>query len=349
MHALTLHAPGDVRHESVPDPVLRLPSDTIVRVLKTAVCGSDLHGYHGREIGLDPGTIVGHEFVGEVLEVGEQVRSVRPGDVVVGAFSTSCGNCVACNRGLTARCLAGGEVFGWVSSGTGLQGAQAERVRVPLADGTLVKCPPELDLELALLAGDVLSTGLFCAEAGGVGPGQTVVVLGAGPVGLAAVMAARAMGAEVVMNIDRIPGRLQQAERFGARPVHLDDDDVVAIVREAGGGLGADAVLEVVGSKAATRLAYEIVRPGGTISAVGVHTESNLAFTAGEAYDKNLTYRAGRCSARAMMQRALGLMTSGVIDPSPMITHRMPLSAGPNAYALFAARAEGCQKIVLEP
>ncbi len=189
MHGLTLHAPGDLRHESVPEPSLRQPTDAIVRVLKTAICGSDLHGYNGREAGLDPGTVVGHEFVGEVIDVGSEVVTLQRGVQVVGAFSTSCGQCRACRAGLTARCSIGGEVFGWVSDGVGLAGAQAEYLRVPLADGTLVAIPDDLDAERALFAGDVLSTGLFCAESGGASPGNIVVVLGAGPVGLAAAMA----------------------------------------------------------------------------------------------------------------------------------------------------------------
>ena len=332
----------------VPDPVLTGPGDALVRVTHTSVCGSDLHPYHGREAGLDPGTVVGHEFLGEVIEVGSGVEGFSAGDVVVSPFSTSCGSCAPCLEGLTSRCERG-QLFGWVAGGTGLQGAQAEYVRVPLADATLVAAPAGLDPEAALLAGDVLSTGLFCAESGGVGAGSVVAVVGCGPVGLMCVLAARELGAEQVFAVDRVPERLALAARFGAVATDFDTDDPLTRVREASAGRGADVVLEAVGSPASSRLALELVRAGGTIAAAGVHSEPHFAFSPGEAYDKNLTYRAGRCPVRSMMRRALALMTTGRIDPSPLVSHRMALEEGPAAYELFDRRREGCTKVILLP
>jgi threonine dehydrogenase-like Zn-dependent dehydrogenase len=192
MRAITYHAPHDLRVERVPDPVLLAPTDALVQVRLAAICGSDLHVWHGRETGLDPGTVMGHEFLGEVVEKGA-ASSLRVGDIVVSPFTTSCGACFYCTGGLTARCVHG-QLFGWVEHGAGLHGAQAELVRVPLADTTLVPLPPGLAPEAGLLLGDVLATGHHCAVMAGAGPGTVCAVVGAGPVGLMAVLAARELG-----------------------------------------------------------------------------------------------------------------------------------------------------------
>lgn len=344
--ALTLHAPRDIRCETVPDPRLERPTDAIVRVELGAVCGSDLHVYHGREAGLDPGTVMGHEFLGEVVEVGPEVRGLRPGAPVVSPFTTSCGSCFYCARGLTCRCPAG-ELFGWVADGAGLQGAQAEYVRVPLADSTLVAVPPDVSREAALFAGDVLSTGFFCAESAGFGEGAVVAVLGCGPVGFMAVLAARELGAGRVVAVDSVPERLRLVEALGARGVDRSREDPLEALREETDGRGADAVLEVVGSPEATRLAFELVRPGGTISAAGVHTEAHLAFSPVEAYDKNLTYRAGRCPARSYMDRGLELARAGRYDLEAIVSHRLTLDEGRRAYEIFDQKLEGCTKVLL--
>ena len=349
LRALTFHAPEDVHHETVPDPVLREPGDAIVRVERTAICGSDLHVYHGREVGLDAGTTLGHEFLGEVVEVGPAVERFRPGDRAVSAFSTSCGTCFYCERGLTSRCEKGGEVFGWVERGAGVEGAQSELVRVPLADGTLVRCPEDTPLDEALLAGDVLSTGFFCADAAGIRPGDVVVVLGCGPVGLCAVLGAREAEAGRVLAVDRVPERLALAADYGAETIDFGAIDPVVPVREATAGRGADVVLEVVGSPQATRLGVDLLRPGGTLSAAGVHTEATFAFTPGEAYDKNLTYRAGRCPARAYAERMLTAIRDRRFDLSAMISHKIPLAEGVHGYRIFADKLDGCTKVLLEP
>lgn len=345
MRALVYRGVESLAYETVPDPAIAAPGDAVVRVEAAGVCGSDLHVYHGRETP-DAGTVMGHELAGEVVEVGPGVRGLAPGDRVVAPFTTSCGECFYCRGGLTARCERG-ELFGWVEGGRGLHGAQAEHVRVPLADSTLVKVPEGLAAELALLAGDVLATGFYGAERAGAVPGAAVAVVGCGAVGACAAIAARELGAERVFAIDPVAERRELAARFGAEP--LDPAEAVAAVREATGGRGADAAVEAVGSPAATRLAVELVRPGGTISALGVHHEPALALSPAETYDKNLTYRSGRCPARYYLPRLLDLLAAGRVDPAPLISHRLPLDRGAEAYALFAARRGGITKAVLCP
>lgn len=347
MKAVTFQDVERVRAENVPDPKLLDPRDAIVRVTHTAVCGSDLHVYHGRESGLDRGTIMGHEFVGEVLALGQDVTGLDVGTRVASPFTTSCGTCFYCRSGLTCRCT-GGQLFGWVQDGHGLHGVQAEQVRVPHAAGTLVPLPTGLAPELALLAGDVLATGTFCAEQGGVSKDTVVAVVGCGPVGLCAIRAAKRLGAERVFAYDLLPERLAFAASLGAEPVDARRTDPVTPIHAFTEERGADVVLEVVGSPKATRLAFELVRPGGTLSAVGVHTEPHLAFSPGEAYDKNLTYRAGRCPARHYLPALLEELRGGADGLEKLFSHRMSLDDCSDAYALFAAREGGCTKILFE-
>jgi threonine dehydrogenase-like Zn-dependent dehydrogenase len=352
VRALTFHSPGQILCEEVPEPVIEQPTDALVRVRLAGLCGSDLHVYRGHETGLDAGTVMGHELVGEVMEVGSEVSGISVGDAVVSPFTTSCGQCFYCRRGLTCRCLAG-ELFGWVEGGRGLQGAQGELVRVPLAASTLVPLPPEVladnrRAEAALFAGDVLATGYFCAEQGNVGPGTVVVVLGCGPVGLMAVLGARRLGAAEVLAVDAVPERLELAEGFGARPVPLGDDPG-GEVRRLTDGRGADSVLEAAGGPQALRLGMELLRPGGTLSAAAVHTEARLAFSPAEAYDKNLTFRTGRCPARHYLDQLLPWALSGEVNLSAIVSHRLPLAGGPRAYEIFDKKLEGCTKVVLKP
>jgi threonine dehydrogenase-like Zn-dependent dehydrogenase len=343
MHGLVFVEPGKVEVTTVADPSLEAATDAIVRVEVAGLCGSDLHVYRGREQGLDPGTVMGHELLGEVVAVGRGVERFRVGDRVVSPFSTSCGACWFCRRGLTARCQHG-QLFGWVAGGHGLAGCQAELVRVPLADTTLLAVPPEVPAEEALLVGDVLATGWFGAENGGVGPGSVVAVIGLGAVGVSAVMAAAALGAERVLAIDPVADRRHLAARFGGEPVALEAASEVAA--QASPAAGVDVVIEAVGSPEATRLAYQLVRPGGTISAVGVHTEAALAVSPGALYDKNLTYRAGRCPARALASRLLPLVATRRWPLAALVSHRLPLAAGPDAYAAFDRREAGWSKVV---
>ena len=347
MRGLVFHGVRDVRVEDVPDPRIVEPSDAIVRVERAAVCGSDLHVWHGRERGLDRGTVLGHEFVGTVVEVGPDVRRFRRDDRVVSPFTTSCGACFACRDGLTARCVRS-QLFGWVAQGAGLHGGQAELVRVPLADATLVALPQDLPAETAILLGDVLPTGWYCAERAGVNPGGTYAVVGCGPVGLMAVVAARELGASRVWAVDTVPERLARAERFGATPIPAGTEAASA-VRDATDGRGVDAVLEAVGNAASHRTAIDLVRLGGTISVVGVHNEAGFPFTPAELYDRNLTYRVGRCPARHLIDRLLAWTLERRVDVGSVFTHRMVLERAPDAYRLFDAKDDGCVKVALEP
>lgn len=348
MLAITFQEVEQVSLEKVSDPQIESPGDAIVAVHLAGLCGSDLHVFHGRERGIDPGTALGHEFVGEIVAIGSEVSQLQPGSWVVSPFTTSCGDCDACSHGLTARCRRG-QLFGWRERGQGLHGAQAEFVRVPLADSTLVEIPDGVSPENALLAGDVLSTGYFCADQGGVRPGTTAVVVGCGPVGLMTILAARHLGAERVFAVDRLADRLRLAAGFGGEPIDMESSSPYEMVQQATDGAGADVVLEAVGNPSASRLALDLVRPGGTISAVGVHTTPEFAFSPVEAYDKNLTYKTGRCPARHYMDLVLPLLTETQIDPASIVSHRLPLSEGVHGYDIFANRLEGCTKVLLVP
>lgn len=348
MRALTFHGKQDIRYESVPDPALLSPSDVIIKVYLAGICGSDLHVYHEREKGLDSGTVMGHEFAGEIIDVGREVKDFKRGDLVFAPFTTNCGKCFYCRIGLTARCTQS-QLFGWVQNGGGLQGGQAEFVRVPLAEATLLKMPEEVLPEEALLLGDIFSTGYFCADMANLQPDGTSAVIGCGPVGLMAIIGARELGAEKIFAIDAVPERLALAQRFGARPINFHKEDPVEILREATEGRGADAVMEVVGNESAMRLALALVRPGGIISVAGVHNEAQFAFTPNEAYDKNLTYRVGRCSARHYAERLLPIVQKKKYDLTAIISHRLPLHQGVAGYKIFDEKLEGCTKVVLKP
>lgn len=347
MRALVFRGVGAVRLETVPDPTIRQPTDAIVEVGTTAICGSDMHVWHGREAGLDDGTVMGHEFVGRVVALGSDVRGLTVGDLVMSPFTTSCGACEPCLRGLTARCVSG-RLYGWVENGEGLHGAQAEYVRVSLAASTLVPVPDGVTADEALLLGDVMSTGYYGAEMARVDPTRACAVVGCGPVGLMAVLGARILGAEQVHALDTVPERLDLAREFGAEPLDAGDPDALASLLDRDGG-GPASVVEAVGSDPALRLAYDIVGPGGTIAAVGVHTSPGFAFTPAELYDKNVTFATGRCPARSVLERLIPTVRSQRFTPASIITHRLGLDAGAAAYELFDERRDGCVKVVLEP
>ena len=348
MEALTFQGVGVVRIAAVPEPRISHPRDAIVAVTLAGVCGSDLHAYHGRERGLDPGTVMGHEMVGRIVEVGAAVHGLAPGDRVACPFTTSCGACWYCAHGLSARCTEG-QLFGWVSNRVGLQGAQAPRVRVPLADTTLLGLPDDLDDREALLLCDVLPTGHFGANQAGAGPGVAVAVLGLGPVGLCAIVAARELGAGPIHAVDTVPERLARASACGAVAVDARAGDPVAAIRDSTGGRGADAVIEAIGSPEAAALAWALVRPGGTIATVGVHHGPQFPFSPAQAYDRNLTWRIGRSPARSLMEGLIPLLRRQRAELGSLITHRLPLAEGPEGYALFDLKRDGCIKLVLAP
>ncbi|HEV8513299.1 MAG TPA: alcohol dehydrogenase catalytic domain-containing protein, partial [Cyclobacteriaceae bacterium] len=307
MKALTFIGVEKINYETVADPAILDSKDVIVKVSCCAICGSDLHVYHGREVGIDQHTCMGHEFAGEVVEVGKDLKELRRGDVVISPFTISCGHCYYCKIGLTSRCIEN-KLFGWVEDGKGLHGGQAEYVRVPLADSTLIKLPEEVSIEEGVLAGDVISTGFYSAKRAQIKKDGVYAVVGCGPVGLMAILGAREYGAEKIYAIDKESSRLEVAKQFGAVPIDASKNNALEIVKEASQGRGADAVMEAIGNAFSLQLSYNLVRPGGIISSVGVCTEKHLPFSPVQAYDKNLTYASGRCPARAMMPTILPLI-----------------------------------------
>lgn len=348
MKALTFGGQETVHYESVPDPIIEEPTDVIVKIHLTAICGSDLHVYHQREKGLDQGTTMGHEFVGEIVEMGGEVKAFKTGDIVFSPFTTNCSRCYYCRKNLTSLCKEG-LLFGWVQNGKGLQGVQAEYARVPLADSTLLRLPGNVVPEEGLLLCDCFSTGYFCAEMAEIRPGGVYAVVGCGPIGLMAIVATRDLGGEQVYGIDAIPHRLLLGQEFGAIPINYEEDDPAEILRALTGGRGADAVLEAVGNASAAKSAMNLVRPGGIIAVVGFHTDNQFSFTPVEAYHKHLTYKVGRCPAQHYMKRLLPLVQEKRYPLVSVISHRLPLSQGVRAYEIFDKKLEGCVKIVLEP
>lgn len=350
MRGLVLQGVGDVRYRTdLPEPVLVAPTDAVVRVTAAGLCGSDLHPYLGREpVGW--GVIPGHELVGEVVAVGEAVTTVRPGDRVLSPFTTSCGHCGPCRRGLSARCDHG-QLLGYAppagAAGTTLDGGQAELVRIPLADGTLVSVPDDVDDATAVLLCDNLPTGWYAAERAGVPAGGTVAVVGLGAVGLCAVIAAFALGAGRVHAFDPVADRRDRARRLGAEVAHPDDaDELVA------GGLTVDAAIEAAGPVEAQHLAAGLVGPGGTLSIIAVQTAAVFGVPPVLAYDRNLTIRSGRAPVRSLLDRLLPGVVAGelVVPVDLVVTHPdVALADGPASYARFAAREPGVVKLLLRP
>ena len=345
MKGVCFKSVGEVDTLEMVDPEIQQPTDAILKVTMAGLCGSDLHLFHGREVGVDQGTVMGHEVVGEVVAVGSDVNKLKVGDVAFAPFTTSCGNCFYCQSGLTARCIHG-QLFGWREQDQGLHGCQSEFVRVPLADGTLKKKPAGLSNVSALLLADNFSTGFFCAEMADISPEKTCVVIGCGTVGLLSIIAAKHLGAEKLYAIDPVPNRRKEAEALGALP--LTPENAVAAIEDATDQRGADSVMELVGNPAAQQLAYRVMRPGGTMSVVGCHCTPNFAFSPIDAFDKNLTYRTGRCPARHYMDKLTDRVASGEFEIDSFVTHHFSVDESVRAYDVFSNRKDGCVKAVFE-
>jgi 2-desacetyl-2-hydroxyethyl bacteriochlorophyllide A dehydrogenase len=344
MQAVTFQAPHEIRVEERPEPELLAADDAIVRVTATGVCGSDLHIYHGR-VAIEPGFTIGHEYVGEVVAAGDGVTSVAVGDRVLGCFQVACGTCFFCRRGDYHKCD-GSRTFGHGATLGGLQGTQAELALVPHANLTLRRIPEGLSEDAALFAGDVMGTGYHATVAAGVKAGDSVAVLGLGPVGLCAVQAARAAGAAQVIAVDSVEARLAMAGSFGAEPVHLTEQDPRAAVKAATAGRGADVCVEAVGDPRALELAIRLTSKCGVVSVVGVYAE-RCEIHMGLLWIKAQTMRTGHANVIGHLDAVLALMAAGQLDPTPLVTHHMPLSDAPEAYALYDRRE--ALKIVLNP
>ncbi|CAG8514394.1 2679_t:CDS:2 [Ambispora gerdemannii] len=347
MQAVTYQKPYTIVVEKVPIPELIESTDVIVKVIVSGLCGSDLHVYRHHEERLDKGTIMGHEFVGVVDKKGLDVKNLDIGDRVLSPFTTNCGECFYCTRGITCRCDKG-KLYGWIAKGEGIHGAQTEYVRVPLADSTLVKCPEKISNIEALLAGDVFSTGLFCAE-NGIGnlsaierEQSVIVVLGCGPVGLMSIVSAIHLGAKNVLAVDSIGERLQLAKDYGAMTViNFLNEDVYEMIKGITDTRGADVVLEAVGNNKALELAFKILRPAGIISSVGVHSGKVFPFSPEDGYNKNVTYKSGRCPARHMITKTLPLLEAKKYNVEKIVSHRFKLCDAVHGYTIFEQHLEG--------
>ncbi|MGY1774136.1 zinc-dependent alcohol dehydrogenase family protein [Blastococcus sp. SYSU D00813] len=331
MRGAVLHAPGDVRVEDRPDPRIEQPTDAVVRLAATCVCGSDLWPYRGADTVAGPAPM-GHEYVGVVEEVGSEVTSLRPGQFVVGSFLASDNTCEICRAGYQSRCVHAFPV--------GAIGTQAEYARIPLADGTLVATPemPGADLVPGLLAAsDVLGTGWFAAVAAEAGPDKTVAVVGDGAVGLLGVLAARQLGAEQIIAFSRHADRQALAREFGATDVLTTrGDEGVAELEELTGGLGAHSVIEAVGTQESMMQAIRATRPGGHVGYVGVAHE--VALPGDELFFSGVHLHGGPAPVRRFLPELIDLITSRAIDPGRVFDLALPLEQAAEGYRAMDER-----------
>jgi threonine dehydrogenase-like Zn-dependent dehydrogenase len=388
MKATVWKGPNNVQVEQVPDPSILNTHDAIIRVTSTAICGSDLHLLQAYVPAMVPGDILGHEFMGEVVEVGPQVSKVKVGDRVVVPFPIACGVCSACQKGLYSVCEntnpnawmpeqlfghATAGVFGYSHLTGGYAGGQAEFVRVPFADVGPLKVPDGMSDEQALFLSDILPTGHMGAEMCDIKPGDIIAVWGCGPVGQFAIASAYMLGAERVIAIDRFPYRLQMArEKAGAETINYEEVDVLEALNEMTGGRGPDACIDAVGMEAhghgpmylydramhaarvetdrpiALREAIMACRTGGIVSVIGVYGGFIDRFPMGAVMNKSLTIRSGQCHVHRYMQPLLERIQTGEIDPTFIITHTLPLEQAAHGYDIFKNKLDNCEKVVLK-
>ena len=388
MKALCWHGANDVRVDNVPEPTIINQRDAIVKITSTAICGSDLHLYNGYIPTMQSGDIMGHEFMGEVVELGSEVKNLKKGDRVVIPFTISCGSCFFCNRDLWSLCdnsnpNAGlaekiyghspAGLFGYSHLTGGYAGGQAEYARVPFADVGPLKIPDGLSDEQVLFLTDIFPTGYMAAENCNIQPGDTVAVWGCGPVGQFAIRSAFMLGADRVIAIDRIPERLQMAAAAKAEIINYEEMDAGEAVTEMTGGRGPDACIDAVGmeahgtgldalydkAKQAVRLESDrptalrqvilACRKGGTVSIPGVYGGFVDKVPLGAAFNKGLTMKMGQTHVHRYLRPLLDRVQKGEIDPTFVITHRMKLDEAPDAYEIFKQKKDNCIKVVLKP
>ena len=345
MKALCYHGARDIRCDSMDDPVPQSARDAIIRMTACSICGSDLHIYHGHGFSDDIGFCVGHEAVGEVVEVGRAVTRLKPGDQVMVSAAVGCGACRSCLSGNVLGCE--NDAGGCYGLSAALQGVQADYFRVPAADANATKIPEGITRDQALLMTDALATAWFGARNADIRPGSSVAVIGLGPIGLMAVDSAFVMGAHVVYAIDPVAERRALAEASGAIALH--PDTALEHIREATRGRKLDCVVEVVGSDATVDFALRLVRRRGTVSVIGVQQSRRFAFPLERAFAAGLTFRTGTCSVPEEWPALIPLVQSGRLRPERTISHHLPLSQGAHAYAMFEARQAGTLKMVLTP
>lgn len=345
MKALRYFGPRDVRYESMDDPVLHDDRDVLVRVTGCAICGSDLHIYHGEGFSEDLGFCVGHEAVGEVVEIGRAVRRLKSGDKVMISAAVGCGACTSCLRGDIVRCETGsGSCYGLSSK---LQGSQAEAVRVPAGDFNAALIPEGISEDQALLMTDGMATAWYGARNADISSGKTVAIVGLGPIGLMAVEQAFVLGAARVFAVDPVAERRAIAETLGA--VALHPDDAVETMRELTRGRMADSIVEAVGPARTIDLAINLAARRGTVSVIGVNQDRRFDFPMGRAFMMGLTFRIGTCSVQETWPELIPLLQAGRLHPERFISHRLPLSEGAQAYAMFDGRKDGALKMILTP
>lgn len=385
MKALCWHGKGDMRCETVPDPEIKDGRDAIIRVTSCAICGSDLHLYGGFVPGMKSGDVMGHETMGEVVAVGRDNQKLKVGDRVVVPFTISCGECEFCKRGLYSVCELsnpnGAEqakivgyptagLFGYTHMYGGFPGGQAEYLRVPYADVGPIVVPEGLTDDQVLFLSDIFPTGWMAAENCDIQPGQTILVFGCGPVGQFAIRSAFMMGAERVIAIDEVPERLQMARDAGAETLDFSDGDLQERIKAMTGGRGPDGVIEAVGLEShgaggmlekvqetvakrmerpyALNEAIIACRPGGTISLPGVFV-GGVPTMMGAFVAKGLTLRTGQTHVQRYLEPLMKKIEDGEIDPGFLITHKIKLEDGPDAYKMFQEKTDGCIKVVINP
>ena len=346
MRGVVFREAGAVGVVDVPEPSIEDPGDAILRVTRTAICGSDLHLYH-RKAPIEPGEILGHEAVGIVEAVGAGVERFRPGGRAVAAFVVACGSCWFCGNGQTSLCddlrMPGTGIFGG-----SLPGTQAQRVRVPRADFNLLGVPEGVDDERALFAGDVLTTGYYAASSAGITGEDVVAVIGAGPVGYCAAIAAKAIGARHVVVLDRDPQRLSLAAGAGLEAVDVSSRHPSSAVAELTDDRGADVAIEAVGTPEAYSTAVDVVRRGGTVVVVGMFAGESVELQLGVYWARGITVRfAGICPVHAWWEPVMAELAAGGLDPTPLVSHRLSLEDAPEGYRLFDRRE--ASKVVLIP
>lgn len=389
MKALAWHGKGDIRCESVPDPEIQDGRDAIIKVTACAICGSDLHLFNGVIPRMESGDIVGHETMGEVVEVGRENKTLKVGDRVVVPFTISCGECFFCKRGFYSGCERsnpnGSEaqklwghspagLFGYSHLLGGYSGGQAEYLRVPFADIGPIKVPASLTDEQVLFLSDIFPTGFMAAEFCNIQKGDAIAIWGCGPVGQMAIRSAFLLGAARVIAIDTVPERLSLARTAGAETLDFMKDDIYDRIQELTSGRGADACIDAVGTEPETmasadslvdrikvatfmgtdrphvlRQAIHCCRNFGVVSIVGVYGGFLDKIPMGSAINRGLTFRMAQTPVQRYLPRLLELIESGQIDPSFVITHRGALEDGPDLYKTFRDKKDGCIKVVLKP
>jgi alcohol dehydrogenase len=343
MKALVYNGPGQRTWREMPDPVIQDPEDAIIRVDAVTICGTDLHILKGDVPTVDHGRILGHEAVGTITDVGDGVRGVRPGDRVLISCISSCGRCEYCRQGHYGQCLGGG---GWIL-GHLIDGTQAEQVRVPFADRSVYKLPDNVTNEQALLLADILPTAYEVGTlAGKVSPGDAVVIVGAGPIGLSAITTSKLFSPSLVIVVDSAPARQKAALDHGADLAFGPDEDVVATIKALTGGLGADVAIEAVGVPATFELCTQVIRPGGRVANVGVHG-APVTLHLEDLWIKNVTITTGLVDTRTT-PRLLAMLAAGRLAMPGLITHRFGLGEMQDAYDVFSRAGEtGALKVAL--